>query len=99
MASSSPKTPVSSGVISTLLRLMRSTARPNSSWKRKGPAHFDFLGHYHVLRDRNVAAEAELNQDAARLEHLQPRANRAFVAGRFKLNIEIPLVGGIVAKL
>src|SRR6266487_1809463 len=37
MASSSPKTPVSSGVRSTLFWLMRSTAKPNSSWKRKVP--------------------------------------------------------------
>src|SRR2546421_8114016 len=38
----------------------------------EGPAHFDFLGHHHVLRDRDVAAEAELNQNATRLEHLEP---------------------------
>src|SRR5512144_1656431 len=55
----------------------------------KGPAHFDFLGHDQVLRNRDIAAEAELDQNAARLEHLEPRANGPFVSGRFELDIEL----------
>src|SRR5258705_168930 len=65
----------------------------------KRPAHFDLLGYHHVLRDRDVAAEAELNQDAARLDRLKPRVNGAFIARRFEMNIEIALVGRIGAEL
>src|SRR6266850_2058278 len=65
----------------------------------KRPAHFDLLGYHHVLRDRDVAAEAELNQDAARLDRLKPRANGPFIARRFEMNIEIALVGRIGAEL
>jgi hypothetical protein len=42
-------------------------SQPELLMEAKGPAHFDLLGHHHVLRDRNIPAEAELNQDAARL--------------------------------
>ncbi|MCA1406722.1 hypothetical protein I6F26_19260 [Ensifer sp. IC3342] len=45
------------------------TARPNSSWKRKVP--FISIGDDHVLRDGDIAAEAELDKDAAWFENLQ----------------------------
>lgn len=49
--------------------------------------------------DRDVATEAELNPNAARLQHLQPRTDRPFVTGRFELYIEIALVGRIGTEL
>ena len=65
----------------------------------KRPAHFDLLRHQHILRDRNITAEAKLNQDAARLEHLEPRANGPFVARRFEMNIKKALIGRIDPEL
>src|SRR6266567_7146807 len=99
IASSSPKTPVNSGVRSTRRWLDQVDRQAELLVEAKGPAHFDFLGHHHVLRNRDVAAEPELNQDAAWLEHLEPGANRPFVAGRFELDVEIAFVRRISAEL
>src|SRR2546430_12403942 len=36
----------------------------------KSPPHFDLLGHHHILRHRNIAAQTQLNQYATRSARL-----------------------------
>ena len=61
----------------------------------EGAADLDLLGDDEVLRDGDVAAEAELDEDAARPQHVEARANRPVVTRGLELHVEAALAGAV----
>src|SRR5262245_3428580 len=60
--------------------------------KSERPAHLDLRGDHRVLGNGYVAAEPELQQHAARLQHIETGADRSLVAGCLELHVEITLI-------
>jgi hypothetical protein len=79
---------VTTGRRSTRPSLMRRTASANSAWKAEGAVDRKLLGHDHVLRQGDIAPQAQLTTDASRPHDLQPVAQGALVARAFEHDVE-----------
>src|SRR5262245_61032516 len=67
--------------------------------KSERPAHLDLLGDHRVLGNGYVTAEPELQQHAARLQHIETGTDRSLVAGCLELHVEITLICSVSAEL
>ena len=92
-ASSSGTISVSSGATSIAPEAMKPTAQANSAIEAEGAAQLDLLGHDRVDRQRHLAADAELDDDARRVaRRASAEASAAAAAGGFEHHVEIAFV-------